>query len=164
MTQTLRDRVDAAASREAQTESRDAKRDWLVFQVGAHRIAVPSDSVVEVTSVRPVHPIPHTPAHILGVFTLRSMPVPLFDLTLLLSENRQTPARRYVLLQHEDLLAGVTADQVIGFAVVAENDLHAPLPEMARLGPFVTGQFIEGDALTATVDVARLLDHTRTRG
>ena len=161
---TLRDRVDAAVNRDGEAVSRDTNGNWLAFQVGAHRFAVPSHAVVEVTNVRPVHPIPHTPVHILGVFTLRSMPVPLFDLALLLSEGRQTPAKRFVLLQHEDLLAGVMADRVIGFASVAEDDLRAPLPEMERLGPFVTGQFIEGDALTATVDVARLLDHTRTRG
>jgi purine-binding chemotaxis protein CheW len=66
---------------------------WLLCSVGPGSCALPLDHVIEIMRMLPIERIAAAPPFILGVSIIRSQPVPVVHLGLLLGETRGEPAR-----------------------------------------------------------------------
>jgi len=57
-----------------------ARRQMIVFKIGAEEFAIDISLTKEIVPIRPITPIPETPAYVTGVMNLRGNLVPILDL------------------------------------------------------------------------------------
>jgi len=114
----------------------------LVFTVGRRRYAIPIHDISQIIEEHAVTPVPHAPAFLMGIFSLRGRIVSVLDAGLRLGVQAvegETSAKVVVLDVGEELF-GI---RVHGIDTVAEVDLGAlePPPESFRTQE---QEFVEG--------------------
>lgn len=98
----------------------------LVFTCGERLFALPSGSAAEVVNLPPLTLVPGTPAHVLGVFSLRAELMPVVDLLVLAGAPVDTPWKRAVVLRtHDAGVVAIAVTRVLG--VITLTGSHAPL-------------------------------------
>lgn len=126
--------------------------------------AVPVDRVQEILDLRPVAPLPSTPAYLLGVIDLRGANVPVVDLRRLLGrpDTADTAQSRILVVQvaHESaqIVLGIKTDRVIEVTALDEPELK-PLAEAELLrwtGSAVAGIARCRGAVVSVLDLDRL--------
>jgi len=88
----------------------------LLFRVDAARYALDARHVVEVLPLVRLHPAPHAPAAVSGVFNYRGRPVPAVDVSRLLS-GRPAATRMSTRLVVVRRAAGSDGESLLGLIV-----------------------------------------------
>ncbi|MGX2982544.1 chemotaxis protein CheW [Helicobacter sp. 23-1045] len=100
------------------------------FLVGSEEFAVPILNVQEI--VRPIEytRVPGTPPYVLGVFNLRGNIYPLINLRAKfnLPTIKQNKDMRYIVIKHNDEIAGFVIDKLTEAVKISEKDIE-PTPE-----------------------------------
>ena len=118
----------AAASRVAVASAR-AQRELLVFKLDGGAYALPIERVREIVRPRALTPMPHVPAEILGVLSLRGEIVQVIDARRRFALPALAPAResRVIVMTSEGGgVAGLLVDAVREVLRVDEAELRPP--------------------------------------
>lgn len=100
------------------------------FLVGSEEFAVPILSIQEIVKPIEFTRVPGTPEYVLGVFNLRGNVFPLINLRLKfgLPEIKQNKDTRYIVVKHNDEVAGFVIDKLTEAVRIKETDID-PTPE-----------------------------------
>jgi purine-binding chemotaxis protein CheW len=134
----------------------DELRQLLTFEVDSTPYAVPVERVREIVRVRPITPIPHVPAEVRGVISLRGEIVEVVDLRRRLGLEPTEPARstRIVVVHSEDgKVAGILVDAVREVSRVSEDSIRPASNESGA----VESLCVRGDEFVSLIDLDRVL-------
>jgi len=100
------------------------------FIVGAEEFAVPILSIQEIIKPLEYTRVPGTPDYVLGVFNLRGNVIPLVNLRLKfgLPAEKQNEDTRYIVIKHNDEVAGFVIDRLTEAVRIKESNID-PTPE-----------------------------------
>lgn len=100
------------------------------FLVGSEEFAVPILDIQTIEKPIDFTRVPGTPSYVLGVFNLRGNVYPLIDLRAkfglpVIKQNKDT---RYIVIKHNDEVAGFVIDRLTEAIKINEADIE-PTPE-----------------------------------
>lgn len=125
----IKDLFRTQSNREVESEPEDILQ-IVGFLVGSEEFAVPILNVQEI--VRPIEftRVPGTPSYVLGVFNLRGNIYPLINLRAKfnLPTIKQNKDMRYIVIKHNDEVAGFVIDKLTEAVKMNEKDIE-PTPE-----------------------------------
>ncbi|MGP1450158.1 MAG: chemotaxis protein CheW [Wolinella sp.] len=100
------------------------------FIVGTEEFAVPILSIQEIIKPLEYTRVPGTPNYVLGVFNLRGNVIPLINLRLKfgLPADKQNDDTRYIVIKHNDEVAGFVIDRLTEAVRIKESSID-PTPE-----------------------------------
>jgi len=146
----------AAAAREMPAPSR-ALRELLVFELDGAPYALPIERVREIVRPRAFTPVPHVPADVLGVISLRGEIVQVLDtrLRLGLPHVEISRASRVIVMsgEHGDV-TGLLVDAVDAVLRVEEGELRPPTGGDNGL---ITALAPKGDAFVSLISPEQLV-------
>ena len=150
-------RADTEAATSAQNAPAE-QADYLVFELGESRYALPAAVVHEVLPALEVDPLPGAAASLLGVITLRGQMVPVLDTrTHLGMAPRPVELRdHFVVTESAGRLLVVPCDRVRGIQQLTHNrdsEADTLLRSCGRLVAVVR----DGDGLVLVPDLAGVL-------
>jgi purine-binding chemotaxis protein CheW len=131
-----------AISRRAKpARAEPSQREYLAFEVGAARYALPLQRVREIVRVPEVTEVPRAPAHVLGVISVRGAVTTVFDLRVKLRMNARpaTPKSRILLVEDDGETVGLLVDNVL--QVYRLHDVEIELASVlgAEAPPYLFG-------------------------
>ena len=99
---------------------------YLIFSVLERRYSIPSKYIDEISLFDTVYPLPLMPPYILGIINRYSVPYALFDINLLLHENREPPVsfsqkKKALVLKDEIDRIAFLIDDVISIADITKD-------------------------------------------
>ncbi|MEE3622434.1 chemotaxis protein CheW [Nitrospirillum sp. BR 11752] len=119
----------------------------LTFRVGATRLAVPAGAVTEVLRPPPITRVPHAPASLMGIATVRGSVVPVISLSRLLEgDGGAAPEGGRVLLFDAGEPVALAVNEV---GTLADLDTAGPSPDGAL--------YTDGDGAARLIDLKELL-------
>jgi purine-binding chemotaxis protein CheW len=142
-------------------EDSPAESQYCVFRSGRERFCLPVLDVEEVLDWPLLTKVPLAPAHLMGIFNLRGVIVPLIDIALTEGRRPGLLPKHVVVASlpgdsnHDDLRVGIAADEVIGTYAVNIDDLLEQAPENV---PHCVGMLRHDDRLALMIDLRRLLE------
>jgi len=96
-----------------------------VFYLGRMQLALPVESLKEVTPMGELSALPSEAACIIGAISLRGLMVPVLDLRRIIHhEGSLPPNADVIIMEHEGRLLGLAADGAVGVYALAESDVH----------------------------------------
>lgn len=96
-----------------------------VFTLGRMQLALPVESLKEVTPMGELSALPSEAACIIGAISLRGLMVPVLDLRRIIHhEGGLPPNADVIIMEHEGRLLGLAADGAVGVYALAESDVH----------------------------------------
>lgn len=115
------------------------------FRMAEHWFVAPMGEVAEVLQEPRLSRIPGVKPWVAGVSNLRGRLLPVMDLCgfLGLGLSVVRKQRRVLVLDHEELFAGLLVDEVVGLQHFALHglELSPPSPLLQAAAPFVQGHF-----------------------
>ncbi|HUB08521.1 MAG TPA: chemotaxis protein CheW [Myxococcales bacterium] len=144
----------------------DAIEQFLCFRVAGERYAVDIGAVHEIVRPPPITEVPRSPRAVLGVISLRGEALPVFDVLSLLGlgasgMERAAAARRIIVLDTADGLAGLVVDEVEQVVRLPRGEIEVPPAGLgARSAPLKGIGRTEG-RLLAILDPVELLNGER---
>ena len=147
----LGERARKLADRAAKESGRAIRTQAAVVSVGSERFAFPSAAVREIVAMPKPTRLPGLPPFILGIAHCRGELVSVVDLARWFGVTTDGTPRFLLLLRAPAGLVGVTAEQVLGFRAVHEDELSPPDDASDRPVAAITKD------LTALIDVDRLV-------
>jgi purine-binding chemotaxis protein CheW len=144
----------------SQTQELGNLMSLAVVELGGEYFGIDLHSVREFTDVRQITPIPCTPRYIIGNMNLRGEIVTLVAIRGLLN----LPIRDFacvskaIVVEEEDLVAGITVDEVFDVVHLHPEDI-APMPTIGHLGSdeYLKGTAFYKDRAIGILDVAKIL-------
>lgn len=125
----------------------------LVLLLGDERYGVFTSQVREVIFHETPTPVPRTAPFVLGVVNLRGQILPVIDLRQRFGLPPGT-SRYIVVLEIQDLLVGVTVDDVVGVEEVQEEAIEPPSSMLSTVdNRFLRGIVHDADRLVMVLDV-----------
>lgn len=119
---------------------------YLTFILAGEEYGVDILRVQEIKGWDRVTPIPHTPAHLLGVINLRGTIVPIMDLRLRFALGSADYGTTTVVVVLK--VGSAPRERTMGFVVDAVSDVHDIGPDRLRpapdFGPAVDMRFVRG--------------------
>lgn len=115
---------------------------YLTFAVGEEVFGIEIRYVTEIIGIQPVTKLPEAPEHIKGVINLRGRIVPVVDVRL----KFKKPPMEYndrtcvIVVEANDLVAGLIVDQVAEVITIADEDVVPP-PEYSAT---IQNKYIRG--------------------
>lgn len=131
--------------------------EMLSFLLDAEEYLVLVEQVKEVLKVMEITPVPHTPAYITGVISLRGTVLPVYDLRkrLGLADGVRGEKSRVVVVSLDDEDVGLLVDRVTG-VVKLMSDAIRPAPENIEQGAeFLRGIARKNDKLYILLDLEK---------
>ena len=132
------------------------------FIVGTEEFSVPILSIQEIIKPITSTRVPHTPEYVLGVFNLRGSVIPLIDLRLKfgLVSREHTEGTRYIVMRHEDDIAGFVIDELT--EVIRLNKKYIdPAPEtIDKDTSIIDGVGKQNDKILTILKVDKLLQRS----
>lgn len=105
----------------------------VCFQLGAERVAVAADHVLELLTIDAVTPIPQSPLHFIGITNLRGHVTAIIDLCVLLAIPREDRKRHQALVLGRDGPEfGIAVDGVEHVSTIRLSELAPPPPTTHR--------------------------------
>ncbi len=93
-----------------------------VFTLGQMQLALPVESLKEVTPMGALSALPSEAPCVIGAICLRGLMVPVMDLRLIIHNKGDLPPNaEVVVMEHEGRLLGLAADGVVGVYVLPEG-------------------------------------------
>jgi purine-binding chemotaxis protein CheW len=113
----------------------------ICVSIAEHLYAIDIMQVREIRGWTASTPLPHAPAHVLGMINLRGSILPVIDLGSLLGvgETKVSAASVVMVAQIGDNQVGLLVDAVCDILMVAENMLQEPPNVGDRVRDFVAG-------------------------
>ncbi|MCR4941405.1 MAG: chemotaxis protein CheW [Campylobacter sp.] len=98
------------------------------FVVGEEEYAIPILNIKEIIKPIEYTRVPSVPDYVLGVFNLRGTVIPLIDLRkrFSLSASKQSSTTRYIVMAHEDNVAGFVIDRLTEAIRMNRNRIDPP--------------------------------------
>jgi purine-binding chemotaxis protein CheW len=155
----LQEEITRRAARPEETQEEEEA--FLIFLLAEERFAFPLSVVREISRLRPITPLPGLPDTVLGAAGLRGEVLAIIDLRrmLALPESPATDDSRLLIVQHENVVAALLADQVQDIATLPRAALASPPAGEAM--PFLQGIAHQGKQTTRLLDLARLVEAVR---
>ncbi len=130
------------------------------FVVGDEEYSVPILTIQEI--IKPIEwtRVPQTPPYVLGVFNLRGSVIPLIDLRLKfgLGAVKHTDDTRFIVIRHEDEVAGFVIDRLTEALRLKKTDI-GPAPDTALEGEsMIEGVGKQNDRILTILKVKKLLE------
>lgn len=132
---------------------------YLLFSLGKEDYGMPLLTVREVIAIPNVTPIPHSPAHFLGLMNLRGQVISVLDLRQKLGiKPSATGEASVIICDLAPLCLGVVVDS-INSVLAPAADAISPAPDghVAKNLDYITGVCRNGEKLVLLVDVAKAL-------
>lgn len=141
-----------------------AKSEYVTFNIGAEEFAVDILSVQEIRSYEPPVPIPKTAPHLLGVFHLRGLVMPMVNLRHCLGypSAQFSDVTALIVLNVYQRLIGIVVDSVSSVLTIDGKDIQ-PAPQMGSIEATrhilgIAKVTSEGESKTLLIaDIAHLL-------
>jgi purine-binding chemotaxis protein CheW len=140
---------------------------YLTFVLATEEYAVDILRVQEIKGWNKVTPIPNTPDYICGVINLRGTIVPIIDLRLRFSLERQAYGPMTVVVVLKVISANNNKERTMGIVVDAVSDVYdvteadiKPPPDFGSVisTEFVKGLATVGEKMVIVLDIDRLLN------
>lgn len=147
---------DTAVPAEADTSEK-----YLCFRVVREEYAISLMDIKEIIKPRCVTEIPHAPAFITGIISLRGAIIPIVDMRLRLgfSAEASTPRERFVVVKKRDGFYGLLVDEVYQVITLAQQPLEKPPAVLEGSDrEFVKGIGRYGDRMFILMDLEKVLD------
>lgn len=106
----------------------------LIFRVGRQLYALPTEHVAETMRPQPVSPIPGGPSFVLGVATIRGLPVPVVDAASAFADNGSdsiSQSARFVSIKAAGRHVALAVDEVVGVRQINSAELSDLPPLLA---------------------------------
>lgn len=133
----------------------------LIFSLGTEEYSVPLLKVREVIEVPEITPVPHTPAHYLGIMNLRGQVISIIDLRLKLHNVRQEFEKKtaVIILDFGDFSIGIAVSTVNRVLAFADEDIK-DRPAMASTEnlDYILGVMHRDKKLILCLDVSKALN------
>ena len=131
----LKDRAKVLAREPAQAEAADAGIEVLEFILAHERYAVASEYVREVCPLEELTPLPCTPAFVLGIVNLRGEIFSVIDIKKFfdLPEKGLTNLNKVIVLESENMVFGILADEISGVRHIMRADIQPSLPTLTGI-------------------------------
>jgi purine-binding chemotaxis protein CheW len=144
----------------SQTQELGNLMSLAVVELGGEYFGIDLHSVREFTDIRQITPIPCTPRYIIGNINLRGEIVTLVAIRGLLNLPTRDFAcvSKAIVVEEEDLVAGITVDEVFDVVHLHPEDI-APMPTIGHLGSdeYLKGTAFYKDRAIGILDVAKIL-------
>ncbi len=103
---------------------------FIGFIIGDEEYAIPILNILEIVKPIGYTRVPETPNYVLGVFNLRGNVFPLISLRLKfgLKTEKQNKDTRYLVVRHNDQIAGFFIDRLTEAIRIKQTDID-PVPE-----------------------------------
>jgi purine-binding chemotaxis protein CheW len=141
-------------------EARAGAHQVALFALGGEHFGMSLALVREFAEIHDVTPVPCCPPHIVGQTNLRGDILTLVDIrgALRMRMIRNGGYGRAIVIQIDDIRAGIIADEVIDVADLLPEEI-APPPVALRSGgeTYVTGVATLGGKIFSMLDVARIV-------
>jgi purine-binding chemotaxis protein CheW len=134
----------------------------ICVSIGEHLYAIDIMQVREIRGWTASTPLPHAPAHVLGMINLRGSILPVIDLGSLLGIGETAVSTSSVVMvaqigQHQ---VGLLVDAVCDILMVGENMLQEPPRVGDRVRDFVSGVMTTDEGIVTLL----CLDHVMPDG
>jgi len=152
------DALARAARGRAVEDEAGLRREFVAFLLDGDAYALPIERVREIVRLRPITPMPRTPASVPGVISLRGEIVQVLNLRARLGLPVAEPTRssRIVVVYGEDgAHSGLLVDAVREVLRLPEE---AARPAAAGEREAVTSLLLRGQEFVSLLDVDRVLD------
>jgi purine-binding chemotaxis protein CheW len=142
----------------------------LIVRAADVAIALHAESALEVWQAERCHPVPGTPAYVIGIASFRGTPLPLVDLAAAL--RLRAPAgraslddRRAVVISSGAYLVGLVVEALVGVVDVALERARRPaVVGVGRLKELAACEIdLPGGGMAAVLDLPAFLDAVRVR-
>lgn len=153
----LRERALALAQEPPLQETANGTVEVLEFTLAYERYAVETHHVRQVALLEGLTPLPCTPPFVLGIVNLRGAILPVMNLKNFfgLPEKGLTDLSKIIVLQSENTLFSILADEIAGVRRILLADIQSSLPTLTSiLKNYLKGVTSERVAL---LDAAKLL-------
>lgn len=132
---------------------------FLNFSLGPEEFAIPLLSVREVIAVPEMTPIPHTPAHFLGIMNLRGQVISVIDLRKKFNITaKSSEETTVVILDLKPQALGVVVDSVNSvLAPKAEEIMDKPSIESSKNTEYIMGVYRKDSKLVLLIDIVKTL-------
>ncbi|GAB4197606.1 MAG: hypothetical protein OHK0013_05960 [Sandaracinaceae bacterium] len=103
-----------ARASDASLARSEATHEYLVFEIGRDRMALPLASVKEILKLAPITPVPRAQHDVLGILSVRGRITTVLDLRrrLGLAEGAPSRSSRILLVDRQDEVVGLRVDAV----------------------------------------------------
>jgi chemotaxis-related protein WspB len=137
---------------------------FLVFQAGENRYAIDTSHAVEILPLVCWRSLAGAPAGVAGVFNYRGTPVPLIDLSELITQkpSRTWMSTRIIVVTHgpdradRTRLLGLLAEQVTETLRQNEEDFRHSAPSGSN-APYLGGIAVHPTGMIQRIEVTKLL-------
>lgn len=132
---------------------------FLCFSLADENFAMPLLAVKEVIGMPEVTPVPHSPAHFIGVMNLRGQIISIVDMRKVLGAKTETTGETCVIIcDLNPIVVGAVVSSVNNVLNVAEHELdQKPDIQSSRAAEFVRSVINREDKLVLLVDIAKAL-------
>jgi purine-binding chemotaxis protein CheW len=136
-------------------DNRTATTPIAVLELGGEYFGLKLDTVREFVNLPKVNPIPCCPSHILGNLNLRGEVVTLLDIKSTLNlQAAQGGKPKVVIAQVEDVVAGITIDDIWDILYINEGDLLKSSGEETT--PWIQGVTPYQDKMVSVLNLPHL--------
>jgi purine-binding chemotaxis protein CheW len=120
--------MDTQASPTPTAGTEHSPTDYLIFQLGEERYALPTSCVREVARLAPITPVPGTPRELPGIISRHGTVLPVVDARPLLGLPQQEARRSSRLLSvwHDEIELVLLADGVFDMLELAPSSFAPP--------------------------------------
>ena len=145
-------------------EEVQAQWQGLGFLVGGVRLVAPLGEVSELLQVPRLTPLPAVKPWIKGISNIRGRLIPIIDLHEFLELPTTLPASqsRVLVVEEEDIVAGLVVEQSLGMQHFAEESFEQNDGEgLGGLQPYITGAFRHGGRVFHEIQLNAILRDER---
>jgi purine-binding chemotaxis protein CheW len=158
--------LDAEVGQSEQRQAVTDRHSLMTFELGGELYGVPLTDVAEVREPLALMPLPHVPAHVLGLVNLRGVVLPVIDLCRKfgLAPALNGREKRLVILKGPGYPVALWVDRVCGLARLPQTDFQPAPPGVARVNPEYYEQVVRlGERILIELNVRKLLTDTAAR-
>lgn len=150
--------MDNATSKKSEAASGNTER-FLCFSLADESFAMPLLAVKEVIGMPEVTPVPHSPAHFIGVMNLRGQIISIVDLRKVLGAKTDNSGETCVIIcDLNPVVVGAVVSSVNNVLNVTEAELEQkPDIQSSRAAEFVRSVINRDNKLVLLVDIAKAL-------
>ena len=133
-----------------------AEEQLVVFRLGQEEYAVSIAQVKEILHYKGATKMPHTPAYMEGIITLRGKVIPVVELAMRFGlVASSTVERRVVIVEAAGQEVGIVVDEVTEVIRLQESAIE-PVPAMSVRNDYVRGIGKDNGRLLILLDLAKL--------
>ena len=130
------------------------------FVIGEEEYAVPILAIQEIIKPFPWTRVPQVPKYVVGVFNMRGSVIPLIDLRLKfgLSPKKQGDETRFIVMRHEDDIAGFVIDRLTMAIRIKKTDIGPAPDTLSGDDTMIDGVGKQEDRIITILKVNKLLE------